>query len=74
VYSALDSCREGKSSKLLPDHLGMNIRTDLQGNYGICLVLMEPFGHYSAATRVFCEGEEGNICSHPSEVEGSGKT
>lgn len=74
AYSALDSCREGKGSKLLPDHLGMNIRTDLHGNGGICLVLMEPFGHYSAAARVFCEREEENICSRPSEVEGNGKT
>lgn len=41
---------------------------------GICLVLMEPFGHFSAAARVFCESEEGNICAHPSEVEGNGKT
>lgn len=74
VYSALDSCRERKGSKLLPDHLGMIIRTDLQGNDGICLVLMEPFGHYSAAARVFCEREEENICSHPSELEDNGKT
>lgn len=35
---------------------------------------MEPFGHFSAAARVFCESEEGNICAHPSEVEGNGKT
>lgn len=74
MYSALDSCREGNGSKLLPDHLGMNIRTDLQGNDGICHVLMEPFGHRSAAARIFCEMEERNICSHPSEIEGNGKT
>lgn len=52
----------------------MNIRADLHGNDGICLVLMEPFGYYSAAARVFCEREEENICSRPSEVEGNGKT
>lgn len=74
VYSALDSCRKEKGSKLLADHLGMNIRTGLQGNDGICLVLMEPFGHYSIAASVFCVREEGNICSHPFEVEGNGKT
>lgn len=55
VYFALDLYREGKGSKLFSDDLGMNIRTDLQGNDSIYLVLIESVGHYSVAARIFCE-------------------
>lgn len=73
MYSALDSCREGEGSKLLLDHLGMNVKADLQENYAICIVSTEPFGHYYPTPGVFGEREEGNGCSHPSDIEGNGR-
>lgn len=51
----------------------MNIRTDLQGNYGICFVMMEPFGHYSAVVKYFLKGKKEISVLIPLRLKAMGK-